>query len=184
VREYRALLAHLPLELESLLSHPEVGALPETSASYFENARTKAVVVARELGVPALADDSGLEVDALGGEPGPRSARYSGGGNEENVALLLERLRGVPPERRCARFRCVIVVAKPDGAVVSATGTCEGLVAEAPRGTGGFGYDPVFIDPASGLTFAELPLERKNEISHRARACQAILLQLVRFLRG
>ncbi len=184
VCEFRALLADLPLQLESLLDHPEVGAPPETGTTYLANALSKATAAARACGAPALADDSGLEVAALGGEPGIRSARYASAEERENIALLLDRLRGVPAEKRRARFRCVLVVARPDGATLSASGTCEGFIAEAPRGSGGFGYDPVFVDPTTGLTFAEIPPERKNEISHRARACEALRPHLLDFLRN
>ena len=174
VREYQEILAGLPLELtypaqEGL--HIEVA---ETGESFAENARLKAAAYARASGLLTLADDSGLEVDALGGEPGIHSARYAGRGasDEERYQLLLEKLQGVPWEERIARFRCVIAVATPDGQVHTAEGTCEGIIAFEPRGEHGFGYDPVFYFPEYGMTMAELPPEAKNKISHRARAAQ------------
>lgn len=183
-REFSALLADLPLRLTSLADHPHVPTVPEEGATYLANATEKALVAARSTGMPALADDSGLEVDALGGAPGVASARYAGPRADDaaNVARLLEELAGVPPGRRTARFRCVIVVARPDGAILSAEGTCEGLITTAPRGEGGFGYDPVFFDPEAGATFAELPPAIKNARSHRARAVAALRGALLPFL--
>lgn len=174
VRELQHLLADLDIRCEGLDRHPRVEPAEETGATYAENALAKAHAVARACHLPALADDSGLEVDALGGRPGVHSARYSGGGDAENVRLLLQQLLGVPAARRTARFRCVIAVAWPDGRELLAEGSCEGTIAEAPRGSAGFGYDPIFVEPTSNLTFAELPAERKNAISHRARALAAL----------
>lgn len=178
------LLGDLPVRLASLDAHPEAPDVAESGDSYLANAEAKALAVARSCGRPALADDSGLEVDALGGQPGVRSARYSGAGASANIARLLEALRGVPDEKRTARFRCVLVVARPDGGILSAEGTCEGTIAHAPRGTGGFGYDPVFVDAASGQAFAQLAAVEKNRISHRARACMALRPRLLAFLDG
>jgi XTP/dITP diphosphohydrolase len=178
VAELTRLLAGAPFRLEGLLAHPEAPEVAETGATYADNALLKARAVAQACGLPALADDSGIEVDALGGRPGVQSARYSGGGAADNVALLLRELRGVPPERRTARFRCVIAVVWPDGRERLVEGSCEGIIAEEPRGEGGFGYDPVFVDPGSGLTFAELSEERKNALSHRARAALSCLAML------
>jgi XTP/dITP diphosphohydrolase len=148
----------------------------EDGATFAANARLKAESAARLTGLPALGDDSGLEVDALGGRPGVRSARYAGehASDAENTALLLRELVDIPDEQRGARFRCALVVAWPDGRWTEADGCCEGRIARAPRGTGGFGYDPVFVDPASGRTFAELPVEAKNSFSHRRRALDAL----------
>jgi XTP/dITP diphosphohydrolase len=146
----------------------------ETGGSFAENARLKAVAYARASGLPTLADDSGLEVDALGGEPGIHSARYAGSGasDEKRYRLLLEKLQGVPWEKRTARFRCVIAVVTPEGQIHTAEGACEGIIAFVPKGEHGFGYDPVFYFPEYGMTMAELPLEIKNQVSHRARAMQ------------
>jgi len=148
----------------------------EDGATFLENARLKAHDLARRAGMPALADDSGLEVDALGGRPGVRSARYAGAHATDaaNVARLLDELAGVSDERRVAAFRCALVLAWPDGTAVEAEGRCEGWIACTPRGHGGFGYDPVFIDPASGRSFAELPTAAKNAFSHRRRALDAL----------
>jgi len=183
-REFSLLLAGLPLRLETLEAHPEAPQVDEDGQTYLANAEAKAVAVARACGVPALADDSGLEVDALGGQPGVRSARFSTMGERGNVERVLAELRSVPETKRTARFRCVLIVARPDGCTISAEGTCEGTIAFAPAGTDGFGYDPVFVDPESGRTFAELPADRKNQISHRARACAALRGKLMEFLAG
>jgi len=141
------------------------------------NARLKATAVAAATSLPALADDTGLEVDALGGAPGVYSARYAGehATYADNVARLLQALAGVAPARRTARFRAVMVVAWPDGRELVADGVCEGMIAEAPRGDGGFGYDPVFV-PADGdgRTFAEMSGAEKDEVSHRGRAVRAV----------
>jgi len=172
--EYRALLEGCGWELvtpRDLGLHLEV---EEAGGDYAENARIKAEAFAEASGLVALADDSGIEVDALGGAPGPLSARFGGedASDEQRMALLLERLAGVPPERRSARFRCLIAVARPEGEVSLFEGQCEGRVAEEPRGEGGFGYDPVFLLPERGLTIAELPPEEKNAVSHRGRAAR------------
>jgi len=172
--EFRELLADAGWELvtpRDINLHLEV---EESGGDYAENAKIKAATFAKASGLVALADDSGLEVDALGGAPGPLSARFGGEGidDEKRVVLLLERLAGVPPEKRSARFRCLIAVARPDGQVYLFEGRCEGRVAEAPRGENGFGYDPVFMLPERGLTLAELPSQEKNAVSHRGRAAR------------
>jgi len=174
VREYQELLAGLPLELTYPAQEGLDIEVAETGKSFAENARLKAAAYARASGLLTLADDSGLEVDALGGEPGIRSARYAGSGasDEDRYQLLLAKLRGVPWEERTARFRCVIAVATPEGQVRTAEGDCEGIIAFEPKGEHGFGYDPVFYFPEHGMTMAELPPETKNRISHRARAAQ------------
>jgi XTP/dITP diphosphohydrolase len=145
---------------------------PEGGESFQVNARRKAEAVAGSTGFLSLADDSGLEVDALGGKPGVLSARFGGhqATDADRNRLLLESLRDIPPERRTARFRCVVAIAKPDGQVQSAEGTCEGRIALAPRGTNGFGYDPVFEIPSLGQTLAEVSSAVKNRVSHRAQA--------------
>lgn len=152
----------------------------ESGQTYEENAREKAVQYARASGLVSLADDSGLEVDALGGRPGIFSARYAGPDrtDEERVQALLEELHDVPDKERTARFRAVIAVAGAAGRVETVEGTVEGAIARAPRGTNGFGYDPVFLLPRRGLTTAELPPAEKHAISHRgiaARKARAIL---------
>ena len=174
LREYEELLAGLPLELTSPAREGLSLEVAETGESFAENARLKAVAYARASGLLTLADDSGLEVDALGGRPGVHSARYAGEGadDEERYRLLLEEMRGVPWEKRTARFRCVIAIATPEGEVRTAEGTCEGIIAFEPRGEHGFGYDPVFYLPQHGRTMAELEPRAKNRISHRARAAR------------
>jgi XTP/dITP diphosphohydrolase len=149
----------------------------ETGETYLENARKKAVAVARALGVAAIADDSGIEVDALGGGPGPLSARFAGAKatERENLDLLIERIRGFPPEERTARYRCLAVCARPGSATsVWGEGVCEGRLILEPRGVGGFGYDPIFVPEGHDRTMAELSAGEKNAISHRGRAFRAL----------
>jgi XTP/dITP diphosphohydrolase len=174
VREYEALLEELPLTLTYPTQEGIDVEVKETGSTFAENARLKAAAYAGASGLLTLADDSGLEVDALGGEPGTRSARYAGQGasDEDRYRLLLSKLEGVPWERRTARFRCVIAVVGLQGEVRTAEGTCEGVIAFEPKGGHGFGYDPVFYMPEHGRTMAELEPEVKNRISHRARAAE------------
>jgi len=173
LQEYRALLTGLPVVLTFLIEEGIRLEVQEVRKSYAENARLKATAYAKTSGLLTLADDSGLEVDALGGEPGLRSARYGGeASDEERYRLLLKKLEGVPWERRTARFRCVIAIATPGGKVQMAEGVCEGLIACEPKGEYGFGYDPVFYVPEYGKTMAELPPSVKNKISHRAQAAR------------
>jgi len=175
VREYEELLAGLPFEVTFPAQEGIALEVEESGATFEENARLKALAYARASGLPTLADDSGLEVDALGGAPGVRSARYAGPGasDVDRYQKLLDALAGVPEDQRTARFRCVVALAWPDGTVHTAEGRCEGQIGWAPRGEHGFGYDPVFIvDGFGGLTMAELEPEVKNRISHRARAVQ------------
>ena len=150
-----------------------------------ENARLKATVSAEKSQLLTLADDSGLEVDALGGEPGRLSARYAGenASDRERVSYLLARLNGVPWEKRTARFRCVIALATPDGKVEFCSGECQGSITFAPRGKHGFGYDPVFYLPELDKTMAELPPALKNQVSHRGQAARQVYQTLER-LRG
>lgn len=179
VREIREVLSGLDVELLTLSDLPEVH---EDGATFSENAKKKALKVAELTGLPALADDSGLEVDALGGSPGVRSARFAGD-DDANNRKLLELLKGVPPERRTARFRCVLALAFPDGRAYTVEGTCEGRIAEEPAGEGGFGYDPIFLVPERGLTFAQMTREEKNSISHRGRALRKLREVLCHLLR-
>lgn len=175
MRELRDLLADLPLALRSLRDFPGV-ALPPEGDDYLENALAKARSAARQTGLPCLADDSGLEVEGLGGAPGPRSARYGGAGLDDagRVRHLLRELAGAQGDARRARFVCVAAVALPDGETHSARGECPGAILDAPRGEGGFGYDPVFWSVEAGACMAELAPARKNELSHRARALRAL----------
>lgn len=172
VREYRNIFRDLPLELVTPADLGLDMEVEESGATYEENARRKALAFAQQSGLVTLADDSGLEVDALDGEPGPRSHRYSAGSDAERYRLLLQRLQDVPDGQRTARFRCVAAIATPDGETYTVEGTCPGVILSAPRGTGGFGYDPVFLLPDLGKTMAELTPEEKNALSHRGRAAQ------------
>jgi XTP/dITP diphosphohydrolase len=183
-REYDRLLALRHLQLCSPQDLQLSVTVRESGATYAENARIKALSYLRASGLPALADDSGLEVDALGGEPGLRSARYAGpgSGDADRYRLLLQRLEGVPWEQRTARFRCVVVLAVPGGEIHTTEGSCEGIIAFEPRGNHGFGYDPVFYLPQYGQTMAQLPPKVKNRISHRAVAVQGMLPILSRIL--
>lgn len=176
-------LSVLPLPLDRI---GPIEVPPESGESFQENARRKAEAVARASGQLALADDSGLEVDALGGRPGVLSARFGGpqATDADRNALVLEMLRGVPLDRRTARFRCVVAVADPGGPVRLAEGICEGRIALAPRGTRGFGYDPIFEMPSLGKTFAEVDPEAKNRLSHRAKAMAAARVILQGILEG
>ena len=190
VRELQHLLADLGVEVLSLVDRPEVPDVVEDGDTFAANAVKKAHAVAAATGLPALADDSGLEVDALHGLPGVQSARYAGVGHDDaaNNRKLLAALTGVPPARRTARFRCAIALADPTGALGAAVevreGACEGVILDAPRGANGFGYDPLFLYPELGRTFAELTLEEKSRLSHRARATGAMLPALRAYLGG
>lgn len=159
--------------VESLADFPGVALPEETGATYAANATLKAVAVAGATGVAALADDSGLEVDALAGAPGVRSARYAPTEAERN-AKLLTALAGVSPGQRTARFRCVVALAWPDGRVATGEGTCEGRILDAPVGTSGFGYDPVFWSTDLGAAFGVVGGDAKASVSHRSRAMRAL----------
>ncbi len=175
VAEYRRLLADLPIQLVTLDELGVTQEVEETEPTFAGNAVLKARSYAQITGLWTWADDSGLEVDALGGRPGVLSARYAGpdATDEARWRKLLEELADAPPEKRTARFRCVVAIALPDGRVFTREGSVEGRIAERPRGSQGFGYDPVFYLPELDATMAELPPEVKNRISHRARAAQA-----------
>ena len=184
--EYRDLLGGLGFELVTL-DQAGIGQEAEEDHDTFEgNARSKAEFYAALSGLLTLADDSGLEVDALGGEPGVRSSRYAGDNatDPERVSFLLNKLGHVPPDRRQARFKCVIAIAQPGKATQTAEGTCEGFIALGPRGDNGFGYDPVFYLPEYDKTIAELPPETKNRISHRGRAAAGARLLLAGMAAG
>jgi XTP/dITP diphosphohydrolase len=175
-RELRALLAAPGRRLLDLGGFPGASAPAETGTSLLENARLKAEAAAGLSGLPAIADDTGLEVDALDGAPGHRAARFAGpgAGDAANLALLLGRMKAVPAARRSARFRTVCVACFPDGSERVGEGVLEGAITEAPRGAGGFGYDPVFEVAGLGRTLAELDEAGKNAVSHRARAVAAL----------
>jgi XTP/dITP diphosphohydrolase len=193
-KELWRLLGNLPVELVGPAPHEHFTDVVEDADTFAGNAIKKAVAAARRSGLAALADDSGLEVDALGGAPGVRSARYAlepknplaavgpdldgNADDEDNNARLLVELRGVPVERRTARFRCVIAFVDPQGPLGQKPqlfdGTCEGRIGFEPHGHDGFGYDPLFFLPSLGKTYAELTVDDKNRISHRAQAARAL----------
>lgn len=179
LREYERLLAEVPdLELETMASLDLRIEVDEDQDTFEGNARKKATEIAATAGVVCLADDSGLEVDALGGRPGVHSARYSGpeATDTRNNAKLLEELANVPAVRRTARFRCAIAVVGTDGELLAETeGACEGRIAHEPRGSHGFGYDPLFVPDGYQRTMAELGPKTKNAISHRAEAAAALV---------
>ena len=176
-REYAHILHDLHLDLLTLGDLDISTDIKENGTTYAENALLKARGYAAISGLLTLADDSGLEVDALDGAPGIYSARYArrGASDKDRYRLLLSNLKGVPDERRTARFRCVIALVWPNGREELVEGVCEGRITHQPRGENGFGYDPVFYVPEHKCTMAELPAEIKNRISHRARAAQAAL---------
>ena len=176
LRELRALLADLPVELRGLGERPEAEPPEETGGTFAENARLKALGLARQLGCWVLADDSGLCVDALDGGPGVHSARYAGDDatDEARVAKLLDELADVDGPKRTAAFVCAAVLASPDGVLLETDGRCDGRIVRHPRGHNGFGYDPVFFYPDFGATFAEVSAEAKNSVSHRGRALRAL----------
>jgi XTP/dITP diphosphohydrolase len=179
-RELEALLGDAGVKLRTLADFPGAEPPHEGGTTLIENARIKARAAFAHTGLPAIADDTGLEVDALGGEPGVHAARFAGPAATyaDNVRLLLERLKGVPAERRGARFRTVCVAVFPEGRELVGEGMLEGRILTAPRGDGGFGYDPVFQVAGMDRTLAELPAAEKNAISHRSRAVMALAEKL------
>lgn len=176
IREIRDLLSGLSVEVLTRDGFDAWPELEETGDTFEENAAVKAVTLSGWAGIPALADDSGLEVKALGGAPGVMSARYAGmqGDDDANIARLLEEMEGVPADERGARFVCVLVLASTDGRTLEVRETCEGAVTTAPRGELGFGYDPVFLPAGMDRTMAELSLAEKNAISHRGKALRRL----------
>lgn len=190
IRELNLLLGELGITLLSLQDFPALPEIVEDGQTFLDNARKKAQTVARATGLPALADDSGLEVMALDGRPGVHSARYAADrtsphppADTDNYRKLLDELAEVPWEQRQARFVCEIVLAFPDRQTVTARGTCEGVIAFEPRGEKGFGYDPVFWLPEYNVTMAEIDVALKNRISHRAQALQQ-MKAIIRALLG
>jgi XTP/dITP diphosphohydrolase len=186
VREYQALLSDLPLAVLSLDEASITTDIEETGQTFYENALLKAEGYARLSNIWAWADDSGLEVDALGGKPGIYSARYGGTGlnDAERYQRLLADLQPFPKAEWSARFRCVVVVATPEGDLLSAEATVEGFITDAPRGANGFGYDPIFYMPSHQATMAELSSSEKNQISHRAKAAGLAKQQLQRWFQS
>ncbi|MEO8972883.1 MAG: XTP/dITP diphosphatase [Ktedonobacteraceae bacterium] len=174
INEYRAIFSALPFQLRSLRDFQIETDVEETGSTFTENAELKALTYAKLSEQLSFADDSGLEIDALNGAPGIYSARFAGRDTsyEERFRLILAQLKDVPVEQRTARFVCAITIAEPSGYYRTVEGVIEGVIADAPRGENGFGYDPIFCVPELGKTTAELPSEQKNRISHRGRAAQ------------
>ncbi|HLG20139.1 MAG TPA: RdgB/HAM1 family non-canonical purine NTP pyrophosphatase [Bdellovibrionota bacterium] len=175
---------HPSLRILSMDQVRDAPAVVEDGSSFLENARKKAKLLATFTRIPTLADDSGLEVDVLGGRPGVLSARFAGpnADDKDNIRKLLEKLKDVPAEKRTAHFRCVMALYGASGISYTATGDVCGLIIDEPRGTGGFGYDPIFFIPALGRTFAEITPAEKNRFSHRALAVAKISDHLTEFL--
>jgi XTP/dITP diphosphohydrolase len=181
LREIARICADWPVSWKTVeTTHEPWPDVAEPHETYLDNARAKAREIARSFGVPALADDSGIEVDALGGAPGPRSARFAGeeATDEENLEKLLAAVADVAEAARTARYRCVAVLAWPDGREMSAEGVCEGRLDSHPRGSRGFGYDPAFVPEGFDRTMAELDDDEKNAISHRGRALRTLREQV------
>ncbi|WP_031513059.1 XTP/dITP diphosphatase [Desulfofalx alkaliphila] len=184
--ELKTMLAHLNIEVLSLADYPEMPETVEDGHSFESNAQKKAREAAEYTGLLALADDSGLEVDFLNGQPGVHSARFAGEPKDDaaNNEKLLQLLKGLPWEKRTARFRCVIAICTPAGEMYTADGSCAGFILEQSRGDGGFGYDPLFYVPQYDKTFAELTMEEKNKISHRGIALKKAVQILERIKEG
>lgn len=174
IQEILSILSDLRISFLSISSFPGHVATIESGLTYAENASAKARAAAQLAGMWALADDSGLEIDALGGEPGPHSSRFLGPGatDRDRNQRILELLKGIPVERRTASFHCTVALAGPGRELFLTHGICEGIIAQVPAGDEGFGYDPIFVVPERGVTMASLPLDLKNRISHRARAIE------------
>ncbi|MBS2771631.1 XTP/dITP diphosphatase [Anoxybacillus rupiensis] len=171
-REFEALFNEKGMQVKTLLDFPNCPDVEETGDTFAENARLKAEAMAAYFQQMVIADDSGLSIDALDGRPGVYSARYAGEEKDDqaNIAKVLKELKGVPFEQRTARFHCTLAIAIPGRPTAIVEGTCEGYIAEEPKGENGFGYDPIFYVPEKNKTMAELPKEVKNKISHRADA--------------
>jgi XTP/dITP diphosphohydrolase len=174
LREYRRLLAGIPFDIVTPADCDITAEVAETGVTFEENAILKATTMATASSLLALADDSGLEVDALGGAPGPLSRRFAGKNatDADRIAFLLNKLKDAPDKIRTAQFRCVIAIAEPTGRVELCSGSCQGVIISKPVGTNGFGYDPIFYLPELGKTMAQLTIRQKNLISHRARAAE------------
>jgi len=183
VEELVRMLPGFPLPIRSLRDFQRAPEVVEDAPTFRGNAEKKALTLAAALGQPVLADDSGLEVDALDGRPGVRSHRYAGprATDAENTRKVLDEMVSVPEPLRQARFRCALALALPDRIVATVEGVVEGLLLREPRGTGGFGYDPIFLFPPLDRTFAQLSPEEKNRVSHRARALDEIRPHLLAF---
>lgn len=179
LREFKEILSPLGYQIVSLKDLGIEIEVEETGKTFEENSMLKAKAILEATGMASLADDSGLEVDALGGEPGIYSARYCEGSDADRVAFLLDKMKDVPDSKRSARFVSAITLMFTDGDIVTARGTCEGKIAHEPAGKNGFGYDPIFFVESYGKTFAELSPEQKNMISHRGNALSELQRQLI-----
>ena len=186
LKEFRSLLKGYPVTILSLKDFPDIPAIVEDGESFYENALKKATTVARYTKKLTIADDSGIEVEELGGRPGVYSSRFAGedATDEENNSKLLKELKGVSPDMRGACFKCVLVVAKSYEETDFVEGECRGIIIDELRGDYGFGYDPLFLVPEYNKTFSEIEPEEKNKISHRARALKKLLELLPRYLSG
>lgn len=184
VREFLKLLTGLDLNILSMNNFPDIGDIEESGITFEENALLKARAVSSKTGLIAIADDSGLEVDALDGRPGIYSARYAGeaASDRENYLKLLEEMKDVPKANKGAAFVCTIAVSRPSGESITAVGRCKGVIGSEPEGEGGFGYDPVFYLPDLGCTMASVSNEKKNNISHRGEAVKELKKILPAFL--
>ena len=184
LKEFKAILKGFPLTILSLKDFPDIPAVVEDGKSFYENAIKKALTVARHTDKITVADDSGIEVDALDGKPGVYSARFAGedATDEANNTKLLKELEGVSSDKRGACFTCVLVIAQPDGETAFVEGACRGTIIHEARGEYGFGYDPLFLVPEYDKTFSEITPEEKNKISHRARALEKLLKILPQYL--
>ena len=186
VEAIQRILGDAPFELVTLSEFPDLEEPEETGTTFLANALLKSRYYCEATGLPALADDSGLEVDAMNGEPGVYSARFAGGDTPHSVkmAKVLELLADVPEEKRTARFRCVAAITFPDGKELHADGSMEGVIASAPSGSGGFGYDPIVYLPELGQTVAEISAAQKDRLSHRGKAFRALISQLLETTQG
>ena len=184
LKEFKAILKGFPLTILSLKDFPDIPVVVEDGKSFYENALKKALTVARHTDKITVADDSGIEVDALDGKPGVYSARFAGedATDEANNTKLLKELEGVSSDKRGACFKCVLVIAQPDGETAFVEGACRGTIIHEARGEYGFGYDPLFLVPEYDKTFSEITPEEKNKISHRARALKKLLKILPQYL--
>jgi XTP/dITP diphosphohydrolase len=177
IREFRQLLKNFPVEIKGLNDFGPIPEVEEDGATFDDNAYKKALFTAKALGLPAMADDSGLVVEALRGKPGVKSARYAGekATDKDNIDKLLGEMRG--KDNRQAAFECVISIAVPSGPALTYEGRCEGEITREPKGESGFGYDPIFFYPQYGKTFAELNSDEKNSVSHRGKALGEVVVE-------
>ncbi|WP_243291271.1 XTP/dITP diphosphatase [Bacillus sp. FJAT-47783] len=176
VREFKEMLEPKGFQVLSLLDFDQNIDVEETGTTFVENAVLKAETISKMIGKPVIADDSGLAIDALNGEPGVYSARYAGAekNDQQNIEKVLQKLKGVPNDERTARFHCVLAVAHPEKETITVEGTCEGFITEEPIGENGFGYDPIFYVPSKSKSMAQLHKTEKNTISHRANALKKL----------